>query len=410
MAGFAAAEPQRLRGLLQRLHALLSVQAPDATKTAFVRVSREGKPILDEQPPRVFAAAAGESRTYGRGTPLQWALGEARQRWDEFVLVTDGMESAGRVDGVIQVMTEMAQADWAIGLVGAAPRFQGTFYTEMDVPLADALSKIRPPLREQAAAIGEKDWDAHRTDCGTGRNDCYFFRGRRPLLFLLFARSGRLDRLTEAVTRALRENQLGSDRRLQVTPFRSLSLVTELRPANSETGRKVKLPELAKGDSQVRCLVQRNQHLPFEVLVRPSGVLDPPQPSSLRLVRREVAGPKPAWASQVKDAPGAKATEPRAVVDLVCETPGIAERLKSHAGGGEWIARPGRLELRLEQEWVTADSGWWVDWNAENSWQYPYRVYKLLEVVSKVHAAALERHRKAKSLTTTVSLTAAVRR
>jgi len=401
MQGFAVADPQRLQGVLERLHALLSVSSPAAT--AFVRTDRNGNNERQDLPLKAFGAAVGKPESYHGDTPLRWALTQGREKWDDFVLVTDGMETSGQVDTVIQALSEMAEANWSLGLMAAAVQFRGIYYPEMQVPLQEAVAKAKAA----AKAAGTKTWDVTEVPCRGGKSNCYHFRGERPLLFLLVSRSGGLQRLFDAVAGTLRENELDPSRRLQIAPFRVVDLVSEVRPGSPDAERKLELPSSAHGQNEIHCLVQGDQKLPVEVAVRPKTQLDPPQPSRLKQIRRET-GPRPPWVADVRNKDGGKATEPRAEVTLVCESLGLLDRVMSPSG--RWSPRKGSLDLRFEQEWVTADEGWWVEWNAPNSWQYPFKVYKLAEVVSKVHETARQRQSKAQPPATTVSLKLAVRK
>src|SRR5438552_1508503 len=76
IAGFANADPERLRGVIQRLHANLSVAGPSSTQTAFLRDTPEGN-RLDQRTPREFAAMASLAGNYKRDTPLQWGIEQA---------------------------------------------------------------------------------------------------------------------------------------------------------------------------------------------------------------------------------------------------------------------------------------------------------------------------------------------
>ena len=395
MAGFAQASGPRLRGVVERLHGALSVVGPNTTRTAFVSQEPNGRNSFDERPFRAFAADVANPVTYRYDTPLQWAIEQGRQRSDEFIIITDGMETGARLNGVIATLNELANAGFGIGLAATPLHFRGTFYTEMEVILREDLPKVAESLR----AVNPQ-WHAAMMTCSAEtRQNCYHYDGDRPLLLMMFSRGGDLSRLYSAVATALNDNHLDGTRVLQLSPFRAAETTTELRAVDATATRLLTLPDLSKGESEMRCLANGR---PFgvEIRIHPTGALTPPQPSAINMINVQIPQ-QPAWARQHKDSTH-NGPQTTVLLDITCNS-GFLDRFTPSA----YVAQKGQLQIRFEQSWGNATSGWWLEWDAPNPWQFPFKVYKLAAVVQTVHRTAMERAHRAKAPVTTITLKAA---
>jgi len=341
-----------------------------------------------------FAAAVARPATYRYDTPLQWAIQEGRKKTDEFVLITDGMETGARLSGLLSSIDELAQSGWAIGVAGTLIHFSGTYYTEMEIVIRDDLPKV-----EEAIHAVNPDWKASPTACPHNQQNCYFFEGDRPVLLLMFSRSGSLAGLSKSIVTALKENQLDASRVLQIAPFRPLETEPQIRAVGGPAKRLLVLPNLAAHENQLRCLVN-DRPLPVEITVHPKGTLDPPQPSELRIINVRVSA-QTQWA-RPRSQRAANDSQTILPLDIVCHS-----SLLHAPYGGPYVPQKGQLEIQFEQTWSNAASGWWLDWDAPNPWQYPNKVYKLAEVVETVHRNAMNRSVKAKPPLSKLTLAAA---
>jgi hypothetical protein len=394
MGGYAQASGSRLRGLVERLHGAMSASGPNATRTVFVSQTRDGANELKEMPLKAFAAAVASTGTYRGNTPLQWTIEQERQKSDEFVLITDGMESGARLGGLISALNSLASSGWGLGLAATPVHFKGIYYTEMELMLGDDLPKV------EAALAGNPHWQVAKADCVSGtRQNCYYFDGERPLLFLMFSKSGDLDSLFRAVSSALKENQLNAARALQLSPFRPVKTITEIRAVDERSRRLLVLPDLSQGQTQLRCLANQ-QSLSLEILNRAEAEGAPPQPSEIHAINVKVPA-WPTWARRRKD-PSLNGRQTVLPIEITCDS-SLFDRLASF---GPYVTQRGTLELSFEQVWSPSTSGWWLDWDAMNPWQYPNKVYKLAEIVNAVHKTALERANRTTPPTTKLTLTA----
>lgn len=385
MAGFAQAAPDTLRGTIQRIYSGLSGDNADATKAVFMEVSGENLHDLKPAPIKDVTRKAGEANLFKGDTPLQTMINWSRHQADEFVVITDGMENDGRISGVIQILSEMANSDWGIGIVAVQWPFRGIYYTEMEIPLgSEEIKNIQTHVKRQ-----NTNWEVSRTSCPHGHSNCYYFNGARPLLFIVFSKDvKKLRVLFKAVEEALKENRQSDLHSLQLAPFREVGISIEILPGSVETTRVIRLPDLTKDQHDLRCSAAMDKGLPLNISVKPEKQLDPPQPSALVFINGN-AETRPAWVSNLRFSHSGNVSDLVASLDVACQKPSLWTSML----GPPWIEQSGKLELAISEEWKINSSGWWVDTSAADSWSLPFRTYRLADLIAAVHSAAMSRFR-----------------
>lgn len=370
MAGFANPGAGALPPVMERLGHILSARG----SVAFYRMS-SAEPSAPLEPLGMGQATARlrERASFRGNTPLLAALDRVIRHYgaQDIVLLTDGMEDGGRIEKVAAELCRLVREGWAIGLMAMPTAFQGRYYPEEKIPVGSFLPRIRQAVRSRA-----NNWVVREDKQGCRGVACYYFEGERPLLYLLLSRSGSLPNLGQALARALREHYLEPAGALQLAPARaSVSAVAE---APKATLVRLKLP--SEPANNFECAETGSGVLAVNVRLRPNGASFLPQPSALRVTKFELLE-RPGWvqsvASEVKPQPdGTLLHEWR----LICQP------------GRFWqqtTVLRGRLRIRYHLALSSADRGWWTELSAENSWEFPFKVYKLAELVSAVYAQAL---------------------
>src|ERR1035437_4624631 len=200
MAGFAGAHQTQTTGMLQRLGntllgsgqvQFLGLSAPSHHST-LVPLSLNDAAVRFARP-----------RSFGGYSPLRWALSESMRHYkaSDIVMFTDGMEDDARLEDVANSLAEYAKSGWSMGVAALILPFDGIYYTEMKMPFADFRSKIEEAIRVSNPRATVRP--AKCTDYSTAT--CFFYTGPRPLLVLLFSKSGSLDRLFTALEEAAKQ-------------------------------------------------------------------------------------------------------------------------------------------------------------------------------------------------------------
>lgn len=379
MAGFVNPGTAIFAPALERLGHIVSARS---TVAFYGMSSPGGKPALSPLPMKEAVLRFRDRRAYRGDTPLLWALQQltgARQSSDivsDIVIVTDGMEEGGRIEKVASEFSRLVQQNWAIGFIALRAQFQGRYYPEEMLPVRDLLPKIAESL-----AAESKRWAVRDDPVGCAAGTCYHFDGERPVFFLLFSRSGNLGPVAQAVQAALKEHHLTPVGALQLAPA-EIPRISVQTSAPKPALVRLKLPVPPENDFV--CAQAPAEPIEITLTLRSNTRSEMSAPSGPRPVAVEVEE-RPDWVQHV--APALEAIPDgrfKHTVRIVCR-PGAFWQQRA--------VREGRL--RIKYTWTLAElsRGWWHQLSAENSWQYPFRAYKLAEVVSEVHRLALRRVR-----------------
>lgn len=365
MAGFATPQDNRIPGVLQRLSVLLE---PGGSLHVY-GLSGPGGGVLTPYPWQQAAALYSSSHSFRGSTPLSHGIDEAvaHRRGTDLIVMTDGMEDDGNLDRLADSIEGLVGRNWGVGLIAVVFPFDGTYYTEQTITDA-MLPEIQKSVHGKNVA-----WNVQRdkpTACKPG--ECYAFRGERPMIFLCLSSSGSATRLLNLVGQALLESSVTAVGKVDLAPFRppSLSVVVD---APAATRSRIKLPNGVGQDlmcaEPIRDRMDMSLHASSTTPTSQPSVLRPSDPQILE---------RPNWIIQTPRAdpklPGVHNFQ------VVCPKGSITERVS---------LAPGSLRVRYTPIFEVAGPGWWNEWSAENSWQFPFKVYKLLPLVRAIHGKAV---------------------
>jgi hypothetical protein len=369
MAGFATPRDKRLQGAMERLGVLLAAQSP--VKFYGMSTGSNKAPLLIEMGADAAGAKFANPASFRGGTPLIWTIEQFTKvrKSSDIVILTDAMEEGGQIERMADLLGQSIDDGWAIGLMSANLPFRGIYYTEQTIP-KDFLDEVKKNV--QAA---NPQWDVRSAPCTSEHNNCYQFEGERPLLALVMSKSGSLDRLFSRISESFSESRLPAWQRTQIAPLQSAqSGVTFTAP--KATLAVMKLPD--KPGAPFHCAVPENQAVVVKVVVSP-GARAVEEPTVEQVIGFEVLE-KPNWLHSV--APTLEAGTTHEV------------RLKCAKGGMFSSADlPGRLRIKYNLERRPVAGSWWTRLSAQNTWAYPFRVYKLEDLVLAAHKHALARYK-----------------
>lgn len=379
MAGFAAVKGNRLPGTVERLGYILGASIPVEFQGMSHRQSQA--PSLQPYNLRQAAMRFGRATSFAGDTPLLWALDQAVtvSKASEILLVTDGMEDGGQIEKVSSALSRLADQKWAIGLLAVSLPFTGSYYTEQTIPISSSFGLIEQEVKKR-----NPKWNVSKAAAACGDSQCYNFDGERPLLFVAFSRSGSLGPLLQAVRQSLNENRIPPVGLLQLAPASSPTLRVSLDGPKATLAR-IKLPKSPAED--LYCSEPINELMPLDVKISAVAPMDPPQPSTEVVSSFQLVEPKPNWVAQppqpLRQDPDGSAAQP---IKIMCPKGSVFESVST---------LPGRLHIRYQPTCEIKSAGWWVDLSATNSWQFPFKVYKLADLVKEVHQTALKQHKPA---------------
>jgi hypothetical protein len=376
MAGFASSQNNRLAGVLQRLSRTLKTNG--AVSHYAMMQPPGGAPTIEAVSLEDAAQRFSKESRFRGGTPLLWALTETitTKKATEIVFLTDGMEEGGEVDRVAAELARLMDANWAMGIAAVDLPFAGTYYTEQTVPLDQTFW----PRIEQAVRARNTNWKVAKVPCASANSSCYRFEGERPLVALLLSKSGQLDRLFDAWQRALEEMSLPAQRKVRLGPVQARPVTVTLT-APKQTTAVMKLPRTPA--EPLFCAVPQNQRVELTVQMNVAGASGADEPSAPRPGAPQVKE-RANWLSQAGELKAANDALFEHRLMLLC-----AKGSFSFSGSGDVAGRV-KLEYPVSRPAVR---GWWTDLSADNSWEQPFKVYKLREVVEQVHARALAKAR-----------------
>jgi len=324
-------------------------------------------PLNGNQTEQLFSTPT----SFGGNTPLQ-AILERLVTSDgpqSIVCVTDGMENGGAIEKLAVLLTDLALKKWEIGIAAMMLPFEGVYYTEGVIP-PDFLAQIRQGLPNHT-------WSVRSITCerpGT----CYFFKGQRPLLFLLFSRTT-IDPLFKAVRLGLNENKLDISGDVQLAPVSHL-LPQVLIDAPHATRQQVRLPSSATG---IMVCSQPDED-PLHVIVRlsPAKIEGWPRPSRVVLSAFRTLE-QPGW---VAVPPKTAEMKPDGSTELDFQI----RCLNQGSFFSNETTLKGTFRLELQPTFEVSSIGWWSAISAPNPWQYPFKTYKLDYLTRQIHLAALQ--------------------
>jgi len=372
IAGFADKD-SRIPGVLERLGVILrsagSLDVWELAQTAAGPL----RPLTLHQ-----AAGAYQSRASFRGnTPLTRVV-EAMAGspvTSDFLLLTDGMEDDGQLERLSAAMANLAAQGWGASIVALLLPFHGTYYTEQTIPVRAFLPDI-----EKAVHAANPSWKVVRSSAPCGDSGCYNFDGVRPLFFFVFSRSGDSSRPTAGVVESLKQMNLPPAGVLRLSPAVSPTLRVQV-DAPPETKATISM----RPGEDLMCAetVLHPMEMSLQIISATASAI--PQPSEIRIAGFDILE-KPDW---VVVPPGplqlAQGTVATHSMRVICPK------------GSRWepVTQFGAFHVRYRPVAEMASHGWWADLSAANTWQYPFRSYKLADLVHAVHQAALAKYRPA---------------
>ena len=370
MAGFAQGKASPLPGVLERLGYVMGASGA----VQYYGMSARGQNRLDPLEQMTASRRFADRASFAGNTPLIWAIQDITgpKKVQDALFFTDGMEDGGQIERVAQTLSALAAQGWAVGLAAVQQPFAGLYYPEQTIPLTDTYWS-----RIEASVKGRDGFSVTKATCPPSVPTCYTFKGQRPLLILALSRSGSLKRLFGGLRQAFSEMSIKDVAELQLAPVLDRPLQLSLS-APKATLAAMKIPAAS---GQLFCAVPQNQQLKLSVLLKPapsSTALEPSEPRGSGVEFTE----RPAWlhheAGLTDPGDGAQHHE----LTILCMKPGFS------LSGSSDIK--GKLAVRYRVE-RRAVNGWWTQMNAENSWEYPYKIYKLSQVVKTIHDQALKK-------------------
>jgi hypothetical protein len=324
-------------------------------------------PLNKTQVEELFSAPT----SFAGNTPLQAILERlvAPDGPQSIICVTDGMENGGAMETLGVFLKGLASKKWEIGIAATMLPFEGVYYPEGVIP-TDFLAPIRQGLPNQA-------WSVRSITCerpGT----CYFFKGQRPLLFLLLSRTA-IDPLFRALQMGLNENKIDLRGQVQLAPSSALAPQIVI-DAPHATRQHVRLPSSTTGT--LVCSQPQADPLHVTVRVIPPKVEAWPRPSKV-VVSTFRTLEQPGWVTVPPKQAEAKS-------DGSTELDFQIRCLNEGWSFSSETTLKGKFQFELQLAFEVSSTGWWSDISASNPWQYPFKAYKLDYLVEQIHLVALQ--------------------
>jgi hypothetical protein len=364
MAGFARPTDNRIPGVLERVAVLMEGAGP----LRVYGLSGGSERVLVGYTWKQAAALYATPKSFRGSTPLSRAIEEAVAvgKTTDLVVMTDGMEDSGNLDRLADTLGRLVAKNWSVSAVAVVVPFVGTYYTEQTI--TDAML----PEVEKAVRAKNIGWGIEKPKAECKPGECYAYHGDRALVFFCLSAPGSTARLLDLTRQALNESHVLPLGAVQMAPFQppSLSVTVEAPPT---TRARIKMPAATGED--LMCAEPVSDRM--EMSLRVSALSPAAQPSTLRVASLQVIE-KPNWVivppKLDTKSPGLHRFE------VVCPKGSFTEAVS---------LLPGTFRVRYA---VTLDSmipGWWDEWSADNSWQFPFKVYKLASLIRAVHGKAV---------------------
>jgi hypothetical protein len=256
------------------------------------------------------------------------------------------------------------------------------YYTEQKIPANEFLPQVRAEVKLKNSA-----WDVKPGTCDNKATSCYWFDGERPLLLIVITRQAKdLESVFQAARQAFSQMQIGMTGVLRLAPAADLHLAPIL-DASAQTQLSLRLPKsLEAATNPLTCLETSNQAKHISVVLRSQNEGPLPEPSTLIPQSVTLVGSKPNWLKNFTPAfhQSGSTGEMAHDFEIFCSQPNIIDRMRYSQA-----QLTGSFTLAYIMKRQSSPLGWWIDLDAQDTWRFPYRVYKLADVVTGVHQAAL---------------------
>jgi hypothetical protein len=222
------------------------------------------------------------------------------------------------------------------------------------------------------------------------------------MLVILLSKSGGLRELFSAVDDAGTQVFLKPLGKIQVFPASEYTptIRAELKAESRQTLKPPKTFDVMNDTvkAEFACLQSGSDPLPLALVLSSStpsmDEATTSRPDSLRIV-----GEQPSWASRTGSRLNTQEDGTvRHDLTFVCEAPGMWESIRSFSP-----MLKGTLRLEYTYKRLARAQGWWVELSAANPWQFPHKVYRLKEVVTRIQELAIQ-NEKPRTLRVDISL------